>query len=80
MIRVFQVDTGLIVDLSISDMVECKMEIIQQLPLHAARCSLAEVGPFDKDWYSEVGDRLFDFTSYLTDEAMFCDGEDGRSV
>ena len=56
MIRVFQVDTGLIVDLSISDMVECKMEFIKQFTFQAARWSLAEVGPFDKDWYSEVGE------------------------
>ena len=43
-------------DLSISDMVECKMEFIKQLPLQAARWSKAEVGPFDKDWHSEVGE------------------------
>ena len=46
------------------------MEFIEQLPYEAARWSLAEVGPFDKDWYSEVGDRLFDFIRGLTGEAM----------
>ena len=37
-------------------------EFIERLPFQAIRCSLAEVVPVNKDWYSEVGDRLIDLT------------------
>ena len=71
MIRVFLVDTGMIVDVSTTDIAECKLEFVERLPFQAIRCSLAEVGPVDKEWSSEAGDRLFDLTRDVeTDEAM----------
>jgi hypothetical protein len=42
-------------------------EFIERLPFQAirTRCSLAEVGPVNKEWSSEAGDRLFDLTREL---------------
>eukprot|EP00090_Calanus_glacialis_P015764 TRINITY_DN24840_c0_g1_i1.p1 TRINITY_DN24840_c0_g1~~TRINITY_DN24840_c0_g1_i1.p1 ORF type:complete len:604 (-),score=265.68 TRINITY_DN24840_c0_g1_i1:51-1700(-) len=71
MIQVFLVDTGMVVDVSTTDMAQCKVEFVERLPFQAIRCSLAEVGPVDKEWSSEAGDRLFDLTRDVeTDEAM----------
>ena len=41
------------------------------MPFQVIRCSLAEVGPVNKEWSSEAVDKLFDLTRELeTDEAM----------
>eukprot|EP00092_Neocalanus_flemingeri_P029610 GFUD01032156.1.p1 GENE.GFUD01032156.1~~GFUD01032156.1.p1 ORF type:complete len:620 (+),score=228.68 GFUD01032156.1:1-1860(+) len=70
MFKVFFVDTGMTADVSSSNMAECKMEFVDRLPFQAIRCSLAQVGPVDKEWSSEAGDRFFDMTRDLeTDEA-----------
>jgi hypothetical protein len=74
MIRVFLVDTGMVVDVSTTDIAECKVEFVERLPFQAIRCSLAEVGPVNKEWSSEAGDRFFDLTRDVeTDEAMVVD-------
>ena len=53
---------------------ECKVEFVERLPFQAIRCSLAEVGPVNKEWSSEAGDRCFDLTRDVeTDEAMVVD-------
>ena len=62
MIIVFLVDTGMVVDVSTSELSECKVEFIERLPFQAIRCSLAELGPVDNEWSIEAVDRLFDLT------------------
>ena len=48
MVRIFLVDTGIVMDVSTTDLAECKVEFVERLPFQAFRCSLAEVGPFKK--------------------------------
>ena len=51
------------------------------MPFQAIRCSLAKVGPVNKEWSSEAGDRLFDLTRELeTDEAMLVERIEAGSV
>ena len=71
MVRIFLVDTGIVMDVSTTDLAECKVEFVERLPFQAFRCSLVEVGPFKKEWSGEAGDKLFDLTRDVeTDEAM----------
>ena len=40
LIRVFIVDTVIIIDTSTSDIAKCKVEFVERLPYQAIRCSL----------------------------------------
>lgn len=65
------VDTGREANVSTSDKAECKVKFVERLPFQTVRCSLAQVGPVNKEWSSEADDRFFNMTRDLeTDEAM----------
>jgi len=69
--RVFMVDTGVTMDVSITNMAECKVEFVERMPFQALLCTLAHVKPVGKEWSKEAGDTLFDLTREVeTDDAL----------
>ena len=52
----------MILEVSISDIAECKVEYVKRLPFQAIMCTLALIGPTDKEWSSEARDRIFNMT------------------
>ena len=69
--KVFMVDTGVTMEVSVSNMAECKVEFVERMPFQAILCTLAHVKPVGKEWSKEAGDIFFDLTREgETDEAL----------
>ena len=56
-------DTGVIITVSASDLMECPEEFLTRLPVQAIQCRLGQVMPTSSGtWSTEAGDRLFEMT------------------